>query len=117
MPKVSFASTGARAGGKVNTGISKSAKENIKAQALSAPVMKVTTEFSTQQEPPAKPVNNSRRQPLQACTSSQSAKDADTATLLARIAQQQGLLFILDQHSLAYFFFSGDQPAEEKSSP
>jgi hypothetical protein len=87
VPKVSSASTGAQQ--KVNTAVSKSAKENIKAQAPSASVTKVTANSSTR-HPVAKAVNNSR--PLQARTSSsQGAKDADTAALLARIAQQQGL--------------------------
>jgi hypothetical protein len=49
----------------------------------------VTADFSTQPKPLAKAVNNSRL--LQAWTSSsQDSKDADTAALLARIAQQQG---------------------------
>src|SRR6266545_4601588 len=85
MPKVSFTLTGAR---RKVTAISKSGKENIMAQPSS--VTKVTTTSSTRPKPVVKPVNKSR--PLQARTSSsQDEKDADTAALLAMIAQQQGL--------------------------
>jgi hypothetical protein len=105
MPKVSSTLTGAR--GKVNTAVLKSAKENIKAQAFSASVTKVTTDFSTQPKPLAKAVNNSRCRPLQARTSSSpGAKDADTAALLARIAQQQGLSIHLSLINILQLTFS-----------